>query len=604
MNLARVLHSSILIGGLLVAAPLGAQPIVPAAGLAAEGERRWDDAVAIYRDALAREPRRADLCVRIADIEAAQGHLDAAIEALHQAARLSEDPSIYERLSRAYSAANQPRSALEAIEGALALSPENADYLSARATLATWTGEYGRAQDSYRQLARLLPDDPAFALGLARVSSWSGDGNEACSMYRAYLEQHPEDAAVWLELATAERLRGNYAAGLDALASYREQVGITPAYSAELAALLARAGRPTEAVKLVEPLIRQQPDNQSLHVTRTMAEAMRLRTREAFAGVDSLRERWPSTADTETTRRLVRANLGSTVVPELSVYNDSDGLHVLTFDPRASVVFSSGSTLGFGYRWNELTAPAGSGLELPDGQLTAHHREFLISGSQRLGALAVRAQGGQATVDSSERWNYGLGFDIRAHDTLSFGVERSTGFLTISPRTVGLGITRLDHAAQVDWTPSIRYSIAADGRQQRLSDGNSRWELTVSSRRVVTRTQHLNLDLGASMSWLGVARNLDNGYYDPELYEYYAGVVNPYWKISEDFGLSGAVALGVQRDLRPGSFQFGGNATVTATFGIYDPWLLRIIGNATNNRRLGSGAFQGFSASIGLTRVF
>jgi hypothetical protein len=331
---------------------------------------------------------------------------------------------------------------------------------------------------------------------------------------------------------------------------------------------------------------------------------MRLRTREAFAGIDRLRERWPNTADTETTRRLVRASLGSTVVPGVSLYSDSDGLEVRTFDPRASVVFSSGSALGFGYRWDELNARAGSGLELPGGELTAHHREFLVSGSQRFGALAVRAQGGQATVDSSDRWNYGLGIDIRPHDALSLGVERSTGYLTISPRTVGLGITRLDHRAQADWTPGIRYSIAADGRHQQLSDGNSRWELTVSSRRIITRTTHVNVDIGGSMSWLGVARNLDNGYYDPELYEYYAGVVYPYWKISEDFGLSGAVALGVQRDRRPGAFQFGGNATATATFGIYDPWLLRISGSATNNRRLDSGAFQGFSASIGLTRVF
>jgi hypothetical protein len=80
--------------------------------------------------------------------------------------------------------------------------------------------------------------------------------------------------------------------------------------------------------------------------------------------------------------------------------------------------------------------------------------------------------------------------------------------------------------------------------------------------------------------------------------------VYPYWKINEDVGLGGSVALGVQRDQRPGSFRFGGNAYAEATFGIYDPWMLNIHGSVTNNRRLNTGAFRGYSVGIGLTRRF
>ena len=41
-----------------------------------------------------------------------------------------------------------------------------------------------------------------------------------------------------------------------------------------------------------------------------------------------------------------------------------------------------------------------------------------------------------------------------------------------------------------------------------------------------------------------------------------------------------------------------------ATFGIYEPWVLKISSIATVNRRLESGGFRGFSASVSLIRRF
>src|SRR5688572_8129695 len=63
------------------------------------------------------------------------------------------------RLSQAYAAADQPVAALDAVDRAFALSPDSVDILRARGTLATWVADYGRAQDSYRRLGKLQPDD-------------------------------------------------------------------------------------------------------------------------------------------------------------------------------------------------------------------------------------------------------------------------------------------------------------------------------------------------------------------------------------------------------------------------------------------------------------
>ena len=603
MNLRLMFITCVL--GLLVVVPATAQPAVPGAGLVAEGDRRWDAAVAIYRDVLDRESHRADLWIRIADIEATRGRLPAVVDALERAAQITfSDPTVFARLSQAYSAAEQPRAAVEAIEGALALAPDNEQYLEARGELATWSGQYDRAQESYRRLRQLRPSDTAVALHLARVSAWSGDTNEACTMYREYLAEHPDDGAVWIELARAETWRGNYAAALDALEKYEALYGNTAEYRAELASILARAGRPTSAINLVEPLIQEDPESQSLHVTRTIARAMQQRHGDAFDELESMSERWPDTSETRSTRRVLQSALASTAVPEMRFYGDSDGLEVLTFDPTISVALPSGTSVGAGYQWDRLEARAGSGLDLPTGGVSAEHEQVWVSAAQRFKGVEFQAVGGHAKLSNDERWTYGLGVDVTPHDALTFSIERRTGFLTISPRTIGLGITRTEHHARLNWTPGIQYYIVADGLYQDLSDGNRRWELAISPRRSITRNEQVNVDLGASAYVLGVERDLNNGYYDPHLYENYAAVVYPYWKINEDVGLGGSVALGVQRDQRPGSFRFGGNAYAEATFGIYDPWMLNIHGSVTNNRRLNTGAFRGYSVGIGLTRRF
>jgi hypothetical protein len=158
--------------------------------------------------------------------------------------------------------------------------------------------------------------------------------------------------------------------------------------------------------------------------------------------------------------------------------------------------------------------------------------------------------------------------------------------------------------AQVDWTPGLRYRLVFDGAYENLSDGNSRWNLFVSPRVALARTQNWNLDLGVTLHQLGARLNLDNGYYDPHRYEDYSIVFSPYWKASENIGVGGAAAVGAQRDDNSRTFRPGGNASMEATFGIYRQWLLKAYGSVTNNSRLDSGAFRGVAGGVTLLRRF
>jgi hypothetical protein len=81
-------------------------------------------------------------------------------------------------------------------------------------------------------------------------------------------------------------------------------------------------------------------------------------------------------------------------------------------------------------------------------------------------------------------------------------------------------------------------------------------------------------------------------------------VAYPYFKIHENIGLGLTLAAGVQRDRIARDFRFGGTVTSEATFGIYQPWVLKVAGSATLNRRLDSGAYEGIGGTVALVRRF
>jgi tetratricopeptide (TPR) repeat protein len=590
--------------GVLITGNAAAQTL-PSAGLAAEGDARWEDALRVYREQVATSGASADLWLRIADIEARLGRADEAVLALQAAtAAAPADPAIAARLSQAYAAQGHATAALRAIEAALQLRPTSDEYLRAHATLATWAGEYDAAAGSYRRLRQAHPDEHALALALARVSVWGGSSDAAASAYREYLARPQAVSEAWLELARTESWRGNFAAALAALGEYDARFGRTDAYARERVAVLARGGQPREALRELQPLLAASPLDFDLNLSRAIALASARRHGAALSTLERAGAVRPDHADTRAAESLVRSMLGTSVGPSTTFYNDSDGLQTLRVTPRFDLGFRTDTRLHGGYEHIDLQARAGSGLEQISGARTATVEHAWAGLSQRLGSLTLGATIGQARPESHQFTTYGAFVRFVPADSFAASVERSSGFAAISPRTAGLGLTRLTHRAQLDWTPGMRYHLALEGSYEDLSDGNARWEVFVSPRAAVTRSQRLNLDLGLLIHQFGAAENLDNGYYDPRRYEYYSVVLSPYWKVSDNVGVAVSAGLGGQRDDTARRFRLGSNASVEATFGIYERWLLKVHGSTTNNRRLDSGAFRGVSGGVVLLRRF
>jgi tetratricopeptide (TPR) repeat protein len=594
-----------LIISLLVPLAAGAQAPsgVMDRGVRAEAEGRWDDALNLYRAELQRDPRQPDLWVRVADIDARLGRRDDCINALTRAAAVAPtSASIHVRLSEAHAEAGHVDAAFLAIERAVALAPRSSDYLRRRGALAAWAGDYGRAKDSYRRLVQLVPEDADALLGLARTSGWAGDTDSSVAAYRKYLRLRPEVRDAWIELARAESWRGNYAEALDVLGEFRRRFGDSPEYVRERIAVLARGGRPREATRLIERVLPATPDDYGLHLSKSVALAAQQR-RDALAALETAQRLRPGDPQNGDVRSVVRVALASTGIPHGSFYSDSDGLSTWRIDPRLNLALGGGTRFDAGYDRTELRARAGSGLEGGDGTLDARHEITWIGLSQRAGHVTLQGQGGYAAVEDRSRTSYLFAAHFDS-DRLRLSAARESAFFVLSPRTILLGLTRLTHRVGLDWTPGLRYDVSLDGTYDELSDGNRRWDATAGWRRVFARTEKLNLDLGVQARHFGTTRDLDNGYYDPSRYENYSFVAFPYWKVSENNGVGGVLALGVQRDDRSRSFGFAGNAVIEGSFGIYRDWMLKVNGSVTVNDRLQSGAFRGYSGQLAVVRRF
>ncbi len=530
--------------------------------------------------------------------------LAAEIRTLEDLATRAQDASVFARLSQAYATAGRAVEALRAIEMALAIRPNDLGFLRARATLATWTGDYRTAAESYRRLAAADPSDAEIALLHARVSAWAGDTDEAVREYRRYLQTRPQDAGAWLELSKAERWRGNYRAALDALDAYRLRFGPDAALATETAAVLTGAGRPRAAERVLVPLLSNTPDRVDLLLTQALALAEQRRARDAFASLDAVRAASPQAAETETAERVLRTLLASSAETPFTVYSDSDALRTARFSPRATVALRAGTTFTAGFDRGQLEARRGSGLEGVDGSTMAWYDQTFASVAQQFGRATVSGQTGYARDELHTQHTYAVGVDAAIVDGLRLSITRTFDPFVVSPRTVSLGITATTDRVAFDWAPTVSSHIAFDAAYDELSDGNRRWSVTISPRVAAARTSHVNLDVGFSAYRLETALDLANGYYDPRRYESYAGTVYPYLKLRENIGIALSVAAGVQRGSDTAAFRFGGSASAETTFGIYQPWALRISSTATLNQRLSSGAFRGFGGAAALVRRF
>ena len=583
-----------------------AEPLSEAAGLEAEMEGRWDDAINIYTSVLTKEPERADLWEKLGELEDYMGNYAASGGAFHKAVQLSpNNPHLRFRLTQVYSILNEPNRAFVEIEKAVELDPKNIEYLKSRAQIANWIGKSEIARDSYKRILALSPDDETL-LNLARTEAWTGELDKSAGDFKKYYAKHPEDKDALLGYAETECWRGNFPSALSLLEKYHTDFGETTDYLKLKARVLASAERPTAAMTLISPLLEKSPDDYEVIFSQAVAQHYANRPREALNSVGILERLRPLSPETDGIKKFVMTPIRSNVELGVDFYADSDHLDIFTSKLRGTYFLRPETFFEAGVINDVLTAEKGSGLEQLNGDEEAlHTRAWLGVGHRFSPKVAMAAQLGASSAEGEVRVpTYNLSVDLQLSDELKVRAEKDYGYYVVSPRTVSIGIRRDANRLQVTWSPDLNYTIDTNFSYNTFSDDNTLWEVLLGPRRAVLRSEKLNLDIGLNAWWFGFDEDFNNGYYAPELYQRYMVTGFSYWKINEENGVSFIVSLGVQKDNTMDNLRFGADASFEGTFGIYRDWMFKIKGAATNNIRQGTGAFKALTVGAALTRRF
>jgi predicted O-linked N-acetylglucosamine transferase (SPINDLY family) len=186
---------------------------------------KLDEAEAVYRDVLKREPRNAAAWHLTGVAAGDRGNLAKAIELIEKAIALDDgNHSFHANLGRMLSLSDRTAEAETAYRRALALNPDRAYYDSLANTLCR-QDRYAEAEECYR---RALALDPQFAgayRNFGDLLQVQGRHTEAFEQYERALALMPESADLHSNIGTLRQSEGDYAAAIDC---FRKSLAYSP----------------------------------------------------------------------------------------------------------------------------------------------------------------------------------------------------------------------------------------------------------------------------------------------------------------------------------------------------------------------------------------
>jgi predicted Zn-dependent protease len=586
----------------------GAGAAAPAAGIPpdvikAESAKRWSEAERLLRGHLARDPRRVELWLRLVQVLAAQKKTLAAAQAMAQAADLKpSDADLQLHTSEAFGAANRPAEALRYVDRALAVHPNDLALHKRRVQLANWGSNYPEAEESLRVLIAADPSDLTLMRDLGKVLGWEGRSDEAAAILWGYVEQVPTDKEGLLALARIQAGRGGSQSAAELLDRYRAAGGDELTYQHEMALDLAWGGRLRSALVIADAGLARDPTDFPFHYARAVALLNGYEYGPATDELNRLTQLRPNASELGGLHRSIEVPQRPYLQIDSSGYRESD--HITTQTNLISYhqpindawwLFAGGTT-------DYLDARTGTGFAPIQGG------HFMARGAGYVGAQALLDL---ATVASAQVGATGSGRDTRTtwlltassqlSDDLRLQLYNGRDFQIVSPRSLSLGITRIDTDVTATFTPDMLWTVVTTAHEAELSDSNRYLRGVIAPRRGILRTQYWNVDLGISGDWSGYSLKPNNGYYSPSFYQKYLASTYVYYKMSDESGISLIASLGAQRDETFQNFKLATGVYTEATFGLLSDWMWKIRGGYSNN---GSAAGPGFSSeTVGVTLV-
>ena len=254
------------------------------------GEGRYDDAISVLRQLIARDPRDGKARLLIGSLLTERKD-SGAIDQLNAAVRLMPKSAEAENaLGEGFLALGDRRSAKPAFERAIKLEPR---YGIAQLNLGRLLLEDGQAAAAGEHLgiaAKSLQQNDEAAEAyylLGKIASERDDAAAAATELQHAVEANPKLAPAWSDLGAARQLLQN---DRDALDAFERAVALNPSDSVaryRLGSELLRINKPHEAIEHLEAAYRLNPGDQS--TLNALQAALRRDARSAEA--DEVRQK-------------------------------------------------------------------------------------------------------------------------------------------------------------------------------------------------------------------------------------------------------------------------------------------------------------------------
>ena len=241
------------------------------AGYVADAQNRLDDAAALYRRAIAANPKSFEAHISLGLLLARQNNFDAARPELIAATTLDPGeagPALKARAWRALARidrATDPAAASNDLLEALKLSPETPEDTLLAAEFAEKSGQNDAAEAAYRRVLAKDPRSVPANAGLAHLLILRKQYPEAETLLRAALTAAPDDPTLNAQLA-AVLVAQDDAGALPLLQKLHDAHPADPAITRMLAQVLAVAGDYAGSDRLYLHLLAANPQDADLLV--------------------------------------------------------------------------------------------------------------------------------------------------------------------------------------------------------------------------------------------------------------------------------------------------------------------------------------------------
>ncbi|MFZ0338426.1 MAG: tetratricopeptide repeat protein [Terracidiphilus sp.] len=272
------------------------------AGYVADAQNRFDDAAALYRRAIAANPKSFEAHLSLGLLLARQSKLDEARPELAAATILDPGdagPALKARAWRALARidrATDPIAASNDLLQALKLSPETLQDTLLAAELAEQAGQNDAAEAAYRRVLAKDPHSVPANVGLAHLLIESKQYPDAETLLRAALASAPDDPTLNAQLATV-LVAENKAEAVPLLQKLHDAHPADQAITRMLAEVLSVAGDDAGSDQLYVHLLAANPQDVDLLVAHGQNLVRLAHFAEAFTVFDKATHIDPANGD-------------------------------------------------------------------------------------------------------------------------------------------------------------------------------------------------------------------------------------------------------------------------------------------------------------------